>query len=110
MNDQRLQEISNTYSDAEKIKLIIQYLNEVTAVLSDIKVQVTSLTMVNQEIREVITNNYDILQQANQMLEQHDSLLQTIRDHLSNHDEHLTAHDQHLETHGQVLQTLQNKD
>ena len=110
MNDQRLQEISNTHSDAEKIKLIIQYLNEVTAELTDLKAQVSALAIVNQEIREVIVNNADLMQQTNQMLEQQDSLIQTIRNHLSIHDDHLTAHDQHLETHGKHLQTLQNKD
>ena len=108
MNDQRLQEISNAYSDTEKIRLILQYLNEVTAELIDLKAQVSALAIVNQEIREVIVTNADLLQQTNQLLEQQDSLIQTLQNHLSIHDDHLTAHDQHLETHGKHLKTLED--
>jgi phage shock protein A len=109
MNDQRLQEISNAYSDAEKIRLILQYLNEVTAELTDLKAMVSSLITVNQEIREVIVNNADLVQQTNQLLEQQGSLIQTLQNHLSTHDDHLAAHDQHLETHGKHLKTLEDR-
>jgi hypothetical protein len=92
-----------------KIRLILQYLNEVTAELIDLKAQVSSLAIVNQEIGEVIVNNADLLQQTNQLLEEQGSLIRTLQNHLSTHDDHLTAHDQHLETHGQHLKTLEDK-
>lgn len=103
MNNQQLIKISNSQSDSEKIDLIVEYLYEITSILTHFKGELDILKINSKEIHEVITNNTTLLGHVNQMLDVHNQTINTLSDHLTTFQNYLDIHDQHLENIGRHL-------
>jgi hypothetical protein len=103
MDNQFLLAISSSTTDSEKIRMLIKYLQDLAAVVGDMKNDIAVLKSRIGEGGKASENASDLVY-VNEMIGIYGRTLESISGHLANHDSHLQSHDSHLESIGKSLE------
>lgn len=82
--------------------MLVKYLQELTAVVGDLKNDIAVLKSRIEE--EKVLETKTGLAHLNEMVEIYGRTLESLSGHLANHDIHLQSHDSHLQSIGQSLE------